>query len=320
MPPSPRRTAFGVAFALLLVPLAYAATGCNLVRLQQGRLESRMKDAGLVSKIEPVGEATVRYWEGGKGPALLFVHGFGAEAVWQWSDQVEAFAGGHRLIVPDLLWFGGSASARRDFSLEHQVATLVALLDKLGERQVDVVGISYGGLAALELAQQYPERVGRLVLVASPGCAYTLQDYEDLLARFGVARAADLFLPSDEAGVDKLMELAYADPPWMPGFARRQALSELYSTWREEKAALLESLAQSMARQEACAAANLQVPTLLVWGREDPVFPLALGERLAAGLGAKARLVVIDGARHAPNLEHPRTFNEALRSFLEPPQ
>jgi len=58
----------------------------------------------------------------------------------------------------------------------------------------------------------------------------------------------------------------------------------------------------------------------VVWGREDPVFPLAIGERLAAGLGGQTRLVVIDRARHAPNLEHAKTFNDVLRTFLDAPR
>jgi pimeloyl-ACP methyl ester carboxylesterase len=312
-----RRTLVALLAALAIVPVVYATTGCNVVRLQQGRLESRMKEAGLVEHVEPLGDATVRFWDGGKGPVVLFVHGFGAEAVWQWTDQVEAFAGAHRVIVPDLLWFGGSSSTERDYSLEHQVRMLVALLDKLGEKQrIDVVGISYGGFAAYELAARHPDRVRNLVIVDSPGCAYQRSDYDAMLQRFGVARSSDLFVPSDEAGVAKLMDLAYADPPWTPAFARQQVLAGLYSQWREEKKLLLESLVQSMASGTDCSAAP-RIPTLVVWGRDDGVFPLALGERLAAGLGPTARLVVIDHARHAPNLEHPKQFNELIRTFLD---
>ncbi|MGC4116153.1 MAG: alpha/beta hydrolase [Myxococcales bacterium] len=311
-----RRTLAALLAALTAVPLVYATSGCNVVRLQQGRLESRLAEAGLLAHVEPMGEATVRYWDGGKGPPLLLVHGFGAEAVWQWTDQVEAFSGAYRVIVPDLLWFGGSSSTERDFSLEHQVRMLVALLDKLGEQQVDVVGISYGGFAAYELAHLHPERVRKLVIVDSPGCAYQRADYDALLQRFGVARSADLFIPSDEVGVGKLMDLAYFDPPWTPEFARRQVLTELYAQFREEKKQLLEVLVQSMDTRPDCSVAP-RIPALVVWGREDGVFPLAIGERLAKGLGSTARLEVIDRARHAPNLEHPARFNELIRAFLD---
>jgi pimeloyl-ACP methyl ester carboxylesterase len=310
-----RRRPLLVAAMLLVALLAagYLATGCNVVRWQRDRLVSRMKTAGMAAHVEPLGDATVRYWEGGKGRPVLFIHGFGAEAIWQWCDQVEAFSADHRVIVPDLLWFGGSSSPERDFTLDHQVRTLVALLDKLGEKSVDVVGISYGGLVAFDLAWRHPDRVSRLVIVDSPGCAYTRADYDGMLQRFGTPSAADLLLPKEEGGIDRLMDLAYAHPPWTPGFAKRQVLQEMYSSWPEEKAALLEALVQSMPGRPGCESAP-QTPALLIWGRDDPVFPLAIGERLATGL--KAKLVIIESARHAPNLEHPAEVNAALRAFL----
>ena len=52
----------------------------------------------------------------------------------------------------------------------------------------------------------------------------------------------------------------------------------------------------------------------VIWGRDDPVFPLAIGERLASSL--KVKIEVIDRARHAPNVEHPELFNRMLRKFL----
>lgn len=316
MTPVRRRSLVTLLAALAVVSTVYGTTGCNVVRWQQGRLESRMRGAGLLERREPLGDATVRYWDGGQGPMVVFIHGFGAEAVWQWTDQALAFAPGHRVIVPDLLWFGGSSSTERDFSLEHQVRVLSALLDKLGGRQVDLVGISYGGFAAYELAAQHPERVRKLVIVDSPGCAYLRSDYDDMIQRFGVARSSDLFVPVDEQGVSKLMDLAYADPPWTPAFARRQVLSELYSQHREEKKQLLEVLVSSMDARGDCSRAP-RLPTLVIWGRDDGVFPLAIGERLVEGLGPTARLSVIEHARHAPNLEHPQQFNDLIQAFLD---
>ena len=311
-----RNSLIAVAAVLVVVALGYAAIGCNVIRWQQRRLESRMTEAGMSERVAQVGDATVHYWEGGKGPPILFVHGFGASAVWQWCGQVEALAGDHHVIVPDLLWCGGSSSTNRDFSLDHQVRTLVALLDKVGERTVDVVGISYGGLAAYDLTSRYPDRVSRLVIVDSPGCAYKRADYDDLLRRFGLPSAAAILIPRREEDVDRLMSLAYSDPPWTPGFAKRQVLQEMYSSLREEKTALLEALVQSMDGRPGCDQAP-DKQTLIIWGRDDQVFPLAIGERLAASLGARARLCIIEKARHAPNLEHAGEVNAQLKAFLD---
>ncbi len=111
-----------------------------------------------------------------------------------------------------------------------------------------------------------------------------------------------------------LLGLAYFDPPWGPRVrAGADALTTLYSQDKHERRALLDSLLQNMDSMEA-RPVTLRARPMVVWGREDPVFPLAIGERLAYGL--KAPLRVVEKARHAPNLEHPEEFNHILRGFL----
>jgi pimeloyl-ACP methyl ester carboxylesterase len=110
-----------------------------------------------------------------------------------------------------------------------------------------------------------------------------------------------------------LLALAYFEPPWVPAFALEQTLTTLYSTQRDERVALLDALLRD---QDVMTArpVTLRAKPLVVWGREDPVFPLAIGHRLAASLHAP--MAVIDRARHAPNLEHPEEFNHILRGFI----
>jgi len=298
--------------ALLLLSLA-ALSACNVVQWQRSGYEKAMRKAGLQAADLELGRARVHLWHGGSGAPLVLVHGFGADAIWQWYGQVGALSG-RRLIVPDLLFFGQSTSSERDFSIAHQVRMLTALRDRLKVSRADLVGISYGGLVAYELARLHPERVRRLVLVDSPGRSYTLRDYRELCRRFGVKDVGEVLVPGDVAGVERLLELAYFDPPYMPRFAARQVLRDLYAPSRKEKIALLHALLEDLRRPAP--SGRVAAPTQLIWGREDPVFPLALGERLRAALGGDTKLVVIDRARHAPNLEHPEAFNAILRAFL----
>ncbi len=297
------------AAALAATVLALAA--CNVVAWQRGGYEKAMRRAGLAPADLRLGDARVHLWHGGAGHPTVLVHGFGADAIWQWHAQVGALAG-RRVIVPDLLWFGQSASAVRDFSIAHQVRVLVALLDRLGVARADLVGISYGGLVAYELARLHPSRVTRLVLVDSPGRLYTLRDYHELCRRFAVKDVGEVLVPEDVAGVKRLLELAYHDPPFMPDFAARQVLRDLYAPSRREKLALLRALLADLERPPPPGRPG--APLYLIWGREDPVFPLELGRRLARAHGAS--LAVIARARHAPNLEHPATFNAHLTGFL----
>lgn len=293
--------------------VAATLTACNVIVWQRNRLENGLRGEGLESTTAQLGEDTVSFWSGGSGSPVLLIHGFGASAIWQWHEQVSALAANHRLVIPDLLWFGGSSSTEPDHSLDHQVRAFVRLLDHLGLERVDVVGCSYGGLVAFELARAHSERVRRLVLVDSPGPVYQRADLDLLLERLGVSHLGEILVPADEAGVAKLIDIAYADPPWTPRFAQRQVLETLYADHRREKLALIDAVVADM---EALKERPLRQshPTLLVWGRSDPIFPVEIGERLAVHLNA--RLEIIERARHGPNLEHSDEFNALVVEFL----
>jgi pimeloyl-ACP methyl ester carboxylesterase len=302
-----------LAFCLFLAALLASLTGCNVIALQQAGMERSLRSAGLAPADVRLGADTVHYWAGGHGPTVLLLHGFGGSATWLWVPQVLDLARDHRVILPDLLWFGDSRSDDHDFTLDHQVRAVEALLDRLGDREADVVGVSYGGLVAHELASDRPEAFRHLVLVDTPGRVYTREDYRLLCRRLRVDALSKILVPRDADGVETLLGLAYFDPPAAPTFALEQALAALYASFRQERVALLDALLRDIDVLEA-RPVTLRAKTLVVWGREDPVFPLEIGERLARGLRAPLR--VIDHARHAPNLEHPEEFNRILRGFL----
>jgi pimeloyl-ACP methyl ester carboxylesterase len=307
-----------VVGSTVLVAALLGGEGCDVVAWKRDGLARQLEGAGLTPRVLHRGEDQVLTWAGGgPGRPVVLIHGFGASALWQWTPQALALAREHRVIMPDLLWFGGSRSTRPDYSLDHQVAAVVAVLDDLGVGEADVVGISYGGFVAHELACAHPERVRRLVLVDCPGRVFSDDDYEALLERFDTDDFSRVLLPVDDAGVRTLLELAYEDPPWTPDWALRQSREGLYSNNRAELASLLHQL---LAEREAIASRTTRVrsPVLLVWGEHDPVFPLPIGERLSRDLGAP--LEVIAAARHFPNAEHPEAFNRIVLDFLDGPQ
>jgi pimeloyl-ACP methyl ester carboxylesterase len=318
--PGPRIPARRLTAVVLGISILSVLGACNVVEWKRGRYERVFARSGLRPMSVRLGPDEIHLWEGGKGPPVVLIHGFGADAIWQWSSQAEALAPRHRLIVPDLLWFGASISSERDFTPAHQVRAVSALLSKLGVGRADLVGISYGGIVAYELARLHPERVRRLVLLDSAGRFYTDADYRELCKRFAVDDISKVLIPDDVATVRRQLELAYDDPPYMPDFAARQVLRDLV-TYRAEKRALLDALlrersgAKPLSPAETGAAVLSRIPTLLIWGRDDPIFPLDLGHRLAAGIGAQLR--IINHARHAPNLEHPEEVNQALVEFIE---
>lgn len=244
---------------------------------------------------------------------LVLVHGFGGTALFQWEHQLELFAEFRRVVVPDLLWFGASSSDDDDPSLRHHVRALESLFDELGAEVVDLVGVSYGGFVSLELARAMPERIGSIVMVDSPGAAWSVQRHEAMLASFGATSAADLFVPETVDDVRVLLDLAISEPPAVPAFAARQAIEAYYEPNRAQLRRLLDHLEDEM---EALLAQPMPIPSrsLVVWGEHDPVFGVDVAPELAARLSAP--VVVLPGARHLSNVDAPTAFNRAVLDFL----
>lgn len=263
----------------------------------------KLERKGIRSETAMLGDARVHYWEGGEGPPVVLLHGFGASAVWQWHEQMVPLARDHRVIAPDLLWFGGSWSNNRDFSIDYQFETVTALLDHLGVEQAGFVGISYGGIVAHELAAQEPERVRRLAIVDSPGRSYTVEDHAELLERFKVTDITEVLVPDSPEDVEILLEIGYYDPPRIPRWVEKQVFEVMYSDFREEKVLLLSNLLEQLDHLDERPGHVMQ-ETLLIWGDHDPVFPLEIGTRLEADMGGIVTLRVVNKARHAPNLEY----------------
>src|SRR5688572_5933064 len=108
------------------------------------------------------------YTDSGSGAPVLFIHGLlGTQR--QWRRLIDRIDDSQRVIVPDLFGHGESAKPMGDYSLSSHAATLRDLLDRLEIETVTLVGHSLGGGIAMQFFYLFPERVERLVLVASGG-------------------------------------------------------------------------------------------------------------------------------------------------------
>ena len=302
-----------LALGLLSAPLE----GCSLSQAGMNTIHRRIERQGLLPARleEPAAGLSVRYYAGGSGSPVLLLHGFGGDGPSTWQAQIPDFAEAHRVVVPDLLWFGESTSTTTP-TLTAQAEAQLALLDHLSIDKVDVIGISYGGFVTLRLLQLAPERVGRVVIVDSPGPAFSDEDLQAMLERLGAETPGDIFLPDTPEDVQRLLDLTLFKERRLPRLVLRDMQRNLFSANRTEQAALLDDLPRNRA---LFSEADLQsLPeTLVVWGRTDPVFPLRDGQELANMLGA--RLYVIDSADHGPIAEHPEEFNRVVLDFLASP-
>jgi pimeloyl-ACP methyl ester carboxylesterase len=200
----------------------------NFVQVLRNHFVDRLgKSAGLRQHAMAVDDAgtIINFWvpkqkkapEEKRKHAVVLVHGFAGDGMMTWGFQVGALAKhGYDVYVPDLVHFGGSSSPSADRSLAFQARCIAAGLRKLGVvERCTVVGFSYGGLVAFEMAAVFPGLV-RSIVVSGAVVTYTASINDALLARFGAGSMTELMLPETLRGVTRLLTTAFYKKPWLP--------------------------------------------------------------------------------------------------------
>ncbi|EXB74908.1 4,5-9,10-diseco-3-hydroxy-5,9,17-trioxoandrosta-1(10), 2-diene-4-oate hydrolase [Morus notabilis] len=267
-------------------------------------------------------ETTMHFWgpdparSGGAGgkPALVLIHGFGPVATWQWRRQVQFFAPKLDVYVPDLVFFGESTTKSAERTEVFQAAAVARLMERIGVKRYSLMGTSYGGIVAYNVARIWPERVEKVV-IASSGVNMRLRDGKALLKRANLEKTEDLMLPSTAKQLRTLLRLAvFKQPNVMPEFVLNDLVNKLYSQKRNEKMELLKEL--TIGRDDETKLSPLDKDVLIVWGDHDMIFPFEMAAELKELLGKKVRLEVMKNTGHIPQTEKPALFNEIVNKFL----
>ena len=237
----------------------------------------------------------------GRGPTLLLLHGIGASAT-AWTKQMERLGGEFACLAPDLPGYGDSPDATSP-GLDAIAADVAELLEG---QPAHVLGVSFGALTALALARHRPELVTSLVLAdATLGRGHRPLDERERWLRHREGLASDLVARSRERAGEIAGRHATTDVIEEIALHMRRARPSGYMT-------VARAIAESDARPWLHAVA---APTLLLCGEDDRVTGLDVSETLLDRL-PDARLVVVPGAGHAPHIEQPDRFAQAVLAFL----
>ena len=287
------------AALLLVAPLC-----ASCLAFHQGPLP------GAKGTFADVGGVPVRYVDMGEGPAVVMIHGF-ASALETWTGLAAELKASHRVIALDLKGFGLTGRPPGDYSPAAQADLVLALLDQRGVKRAAFVAHSYGVSVALQIALKAPDRVTRLAL-------YDAWVYDDQLPTLflwararGVGEA--LFgLFYNERPEDKLAQ-AFFDPTIIP----EQLVEDIERNLARPgtRAAALAAVRGMRYAELARRYREIDKPALLLWGREDRVTPVAVGERLLHDL-KQARLVVFPRCGPLPMVEAARPSNAEVVRFL----
>ncbi|KAG0494682.1 hypothetical protein HPP92_005676 [Vanilla planifolia] len=148
------------------------------------------------------GRTTVHCWvprspDPDSRPSVLLIHGFGANATWQWDAYVRPLlSAGFDLYIPDLLFFGGSYTVRSERDESFQAECIMAAMKALKIRRLKaVVGVSYGGFVGFRIAALFPAAVERVVLICAGVCLEEKDLKEGMFVVDNPAEAANILLP-----------------------------------------------------------------------------------------------------------------------------
>jgi pimeloyl-ACP methyl ester carboxylesterase len=223
-----------------------------------------------------------------------------------WEPQLAALGGGFRVLAPDLRGFGRSPVTPGRVLMREYAADIEELLDALGIGRAAVVGLSMGGLVAMELATAAPERYWALGLVATTAQPPSPQDL-----RTRDERAAATERDGMRVLVDYMHTGLYG--PACPPAVRARVDAMMAAAPPAGAAAALRGRGRRPDYRPLLA--GLDVPALVVAGTADPWSDTAVTDEILAHL-RRPELVRIEGAGHLPNLEAEAEFNEALLAFL----
>ncbi len=240
--------------------------------------------------------------KGGTGAPLLVLHDEMGHTGWLRAH--ESLARNHTLHIPSHPGFDKSERLDWITTVRDLAGWYLRALDDLGLGPVPVVGCSFGGWLAAEMAAMCPHHFTKLVLVAPPGI------------KPPTGEIFDMFLVT----APTYIEAGFLHPDRLPEY------QELYGGDPTPE----ERERREVAREQACRLAwrpymfdpalphllaRVNLPTLIVWGREDAIVPPSAGEAYQRAIPG-ARLVVLDGSGHHPEIEQSEQFVRLVEEFL----
>jgi pimeloyl-ACP methyl ester carboxylesterase len=249
----------------------------------------------------------IGYERAGVGPPLVLLHGFVGDGRSTWSSQLEELSDEFTVVAWDAPGAGGSSEPPEWFRSPGFADCLADFIDALALVRPHIVGLSFGGVVALELFRRHPDIPRTLVLAgAYAGWAGSLSPQQAGERLRFCLRAAEL----------SPLEFVDAMIPSMFCNAETARVAEFAVSMRSFRPEGFRIMARASAEADLRdVLARVNVPTLLLYGDRDVRAPIPIAEALHAAI-PRSRLVVLSGVGHVSCVEAPVGFNREVRDFI----
>ena len=257
-------------------------------------------DSAQVGVMENIAGANIEILRRGKGRTVLFLHPHigmhGSDAF------LSALARDAQVIAPSHPGFGRSELPRGMTSVDDLSYFYLDLIEELGLRDIVLVGASFGGWIAAEIAAKTTERVSRLVLIGAVGVKLGERDRSDILDIFSTPRS-------------RWEELSFRNPAvWLRDYESLPEEELIMMARNRESTALFAWNPYMYNPKLRSRLHRIRIPTLFLWGAHDGFAPLAYGREYCAAIpGAKFEEIADSG--HFPHMEQPEAVARRVIEF-----
>ena len=264
--------------------------------------------SGFMEKDVTVYGFNMHYVEAGSGPPLVLLHGlWGGQN--EWRLNMEPLSTNFRVIVLDQIGFGESDKPHANYHNALLAQFLVGFLEALEIPNATLVGHAMGANTTTYMAVHYPHLVEQIVLVDGAGYRNPNRDLARPLTEPQI-KFRRIVTGSDMAATKNFLKRRVYDPELITD----SWVQEAFTLWLKSARAIENMLLEGgdVTEEEM---RTIRVPTLIVWGKEDRVFPLSNADRLNQDI-AGSQKVIFDKTGHLPQVEVPEKFNRLIYEFL----
>jgi pimeloyl-ACP methyl ester carboxylesterase len=285
-----------------------------------------------------VNKIRLHYASYGKGPLMMFLHGF-PEFWAAWESQLIEFGSEYRAVAPDLRGFNLSSKPGDpgQYNINYLIADILGLIDHLEHERMILVAHDWGGSVAWTFAVKYPERLEKLVIINSPHTGTFARELLENPAQFQASQYMNMFRKSDAEEIISQNNFAYLKEALFEGQSKWEISDELLrryiEVWSQPgtltgglnyyRASFLHPPETDREKEIIRKIADLpkenfmvKVPTLVLWGEQDE----ALLPGLLCGLEEYVNDLTVkrigDGSHWVAH-EQPKNINKYIREFID---